>query len=146
MTDLNPSLYETLLQNFNGELDLYRVAEEHQHVLSVLDNLQRILNSRAGSLSHLPDYGLPDMGQVLQGLPASAHMLMATMAATLRKYEPRLADIRIELLSQGPAGQLQYALDIQLKGGEWVTFGTTLAPEGKVLVRHLKQQHYLAQH
>ncbi|MFJ3368136.1 hypothetical protein [Pseudomonas sp. NPDC086251] len=41
-------------------------------------------------------------------------------------------------------GYLEYALDAQLKGGERVSFGTTLAPKGKVLVRHLKRQHYLS--
>ncbi|SEL44616.1 type VI secretion system protein [Pseudomonas agarici] len=88
MSELNPSLYEMLLQNFAGELDLCRVQQEDQYTLSVLDNLQRILNSRAGALSHLPDYGLPDMGMILQGLPASAHGLMDTLAVTLLKYEP----------------------------------------------------------
>ncbi|MEQ4280960.1 type VI secretion system baseplate subunit TssE [Pseudomonas syringae] len=143
MSELNPSLYEMLLQNFDGELDLYRVREEDQYTLSVLDNLQRILSSRAGSLSHLPDYGLPDMGLILQGLPASAHGLMGTLVNTLLKYEPRLEAVNIELLPQTLPGHLEYALDAQLKGGERVTFGTTLAPEGKVLVRHLKRQNYL---
>lgn len=144
MSELNPSLYEMLLQNFDGELDLYRVREEDQHVLSVLDNVQRILNSRAGSISHLPDYGLPDMGLILQGLPAAAHGLMNTLANTLLKYEPRLAVINIELLPQTQPGHLEYALDMQLKEGEQVTFGATLAPEGKVLVRHLRRQNYLS--
>lgn len=144
MSELNPSLYEMLLQNFDGELDLYRVREEDQHTLSVLDNVQRILNSRAGSLSHLPDYGLPDMGVILQGLPAAAHGLMNTLANTLLKYEPRLAAINIELLEQTQPGHLEYALNIQLKEGEQLTFGATLAPEGKVLVRHLRRQNYLA--
>ncbi|MBC3948663.1 type VI secretion system baseplate subunit TssE [Pseudomonas folii] len=143
MTELNPSLYEVLLQNFAGELDLYRVSEEDQHTLSVLDNVQRILNSRAGTLSHLPHYGLPDMGQILQGLPATAHDLMTTLTATLLKYEPRLAAVKIEMLEQVLPGHLEYALDVQLKEGKWLTFGTTLGPEGKVLVRHLKQQEYL---
>ena len=65
MPELTPSLYELLLQNFAGELDLHQVAEEDQLTLSVLDNLQRILNSLAGTLSHLPDYGLPDMSLIL---------------------------------------------------------------------------------
>jgi len=138
-----PSLYEILLQNFTGELDLQRVSEEDQATLSVLDNLQRILNSRAGTLAHLPDYGLPDMGLILQGLPATAQDLIRTMAATLLKYEPRLAALNIELLPQVLPGHLDYALDLQLKGGARVTFGTTLAPEGKVLVRHLKRQQSL---
>ncbi|CAK9889994.1 MULTISPECIES: type VI secretion system baseplate subunit TssE [Pseudomonas] len=144
MSELNPSLYEMLLQNFDGELDLYRVREEDQHTLSVLDNLQRILNSRAGSISHLPDYGLPDMGLILQGLPAAAHGLMGTLKNTLLKYEPRLEAVNIELLPQTQPGHLEYALDAQLKGGERVTFATTLAPEGKVLVRHLRRQNYLS--
>ncbi|MCK3846968.1 type VI secretion system baseplate subunit TssE [Pseudomonas sp. W15Feb34] len=144
MGELNPSLYEILLQNFDGELDLHRVREEDQQTLSVLDNLQRILNSRAGSLSHLPDYGLPDMGQILQGLPASAHGLMNTLVHTLLKYEPRLAAVQIELLPQVVPGHLEYALDVQLKAGEQVTFAATLAPEGKVLVRHLRRQNYLS--
>ncbi|NMY01568.1 type VI secretion system baseplate subunit TssE [Pseudomonas sp. WS 5059] len=143
MTEYNPSLYEMLLQNFDGELDLHQVSEEDQHALSVLDNLQRILNSRAGALSHLPDYGLPDMGLILQGLPATAHGLIGTMTATLLKYEPRLAAVSIELQPQTLPGHLEYALDAQLKDGQHVSFGTTLAPEGKVLVRHLKRQHYL---
>ncbi|WP_455927649.1 type VI secretion system baseplate subunit TssE [Pseudomonas capeferrum] len=144
MSELNPSLYEMLLQNFDGELDMYRVREEDQHTLSVLDNLRRILNSRAGSLSHLPDYGLPDMAQTLQGLPASAHGLMGTLMNTLLKYEPRLEAVNIELLPQIRPGHLEYSLDVQLKSGERATFGTTLAPEGKVLVRHLRQQDYLS--
>ncbi|PNB70911.1 type VI secretion system baseplate subunit TssE [Pseudomonas sp. GW456-E7] len=144
MSELNPSLYEMLLQNFDGELDLYRVLEEDQHTLSVLDNLRRILNSRAGALSHLPDYGLPDMGLILQGLPAAAHGLMGTLVNTLLKYEPRLAAVNIELLPQTQPGYLEYVLDAQLKEGERVTFGTTVAPEGKVLVRHLKRQNYLS--
>ncbi|VVM59081.1 hypothetical protein PS862_03976 [Pseudomonas fluorescens] len=144
MTELNPSLYEMLLQNFDGELHLYRVGEEDQQTLSVLDNLQRILNSRAGTLSHLPDYGLPDMGLILQGLPGTAHALMRSMGDTLLKYEPRLAAVNIELLPQVRPGHLEYALDVQLKAGQRVTFGTTLAPEGRVLVRHLKRQNYLS--
>lgn len=144
MSELNPSLYEMLLQNFDGELELYRVREEDQHTLSVLDNLQRILNSRAGALSHLPDYGLPDMGLILQGLPAAAHGLMGTLVKTLLKYEPRLATVNVELLPQTQPGNLEFALDAQLKDGERLTFDTILAPGGKVLVRHLMRQNYLS--
>jgi len=144
MADLNPSLYETLLQNFDGDLDLHQVNEEDQHTLSVLDNLQRILNSRAGTLAHLPDYGLPDMGQILQGLPGSAHVLMQAMEKTLVKYEPRLVSVHIERLEQALPGHLEYSLDVRLNSGRQVTFGTTLAAEGKALVRHLKRQQWLS--
>ncbi|VTP69012.1 type VI secretion system lysozyme-like protein [Leclercia adecarboxylata] len=70
-----PSLYETLFGNFAGGLDLHQVNEENQAILSVLDNMQRIINCRAGTLAHLPDYGLPDMTKILQGMPGTAHQL-----------------------------------------------------------------------
>ncbi len=144
MDPVAPSLYEMLLQNFDGELELGQVDEEDQHVLSVLDNLRRILNSRAGSLAHLPDYGLPDMGLVLQGLPVAAHGVMKAMHSTLLRYEPRLAELDIDLAPQCRPGHLEYVLDARLKSGERVAFGTTLAAEGRVLVRHLKRQNYLS--
>lgn len=56
-----PSLYEMLSGNFSGGLNLNQVSEQNQVILSVLDNMQRVLNCRAGTLAHLPDYGLPDM-------------------------------------------------------------------------------------
>ncbi len=76
-TPLSPSLYEILYGNFDGGLPLDAVSEENQVILSVLDNMQRILNTRAGSLKHLPDYGLPDLTKILQGMPGTAHVLVA---------------------------------------------------------------------
>lgn len=69
MNQSPPSLCEMLYGNFVGGLDLQQVSEENQVILSVLDNMQRILNCRAGTLAHLPDYGLPDMTTILQGFP-----------------------------------------------------------------------------
>ncbi|WP_252721135.1 type VI secretion system baseplate subunit TssE, partial [Acinetobacter nosocomialis] len=80
--------YEMLTGNFSGGLDLKQVSEENQVILSVLDNMQRVLNCRAGTLAHLPDYGLPDMTKILQGMPGTAHELMGTLSAVLLKYEP----------------------------------------------------------
>ena len=143
MPETSPSLYEILLRNFCGELALDQVNEDDQLTLSVLDNIQRILNSRAGSLSHLPDYGLPDMGTVLQGLPASAHGVMNDIARTLRRYEPRLAQVSVQLIPQSRPGHLDYALDVVIKVGGRASFGTTLGAVGRVVVRHLKQEGYL---
>lgn len=138
-----PSLYETLFGNFVGGLDLDSVGEENQLILSVLDNMQRILNCRAGTLAHLPDYGLPDMTKILQGMPGTAHQLIATLSAVLLKYEPRLSKITVVMLDQRQPGELRYAIDAELKGIGLVRYGTEFMPEGRVLIRHLKQQQYL---
>ncbi|WP_455916876.1 type VI secretion system baseplate subunit TssE [Pantoea agglomerans] len=144
MTDMpRPSLYEMLFGNFTGGLDLHQVSEENQVILSVLDNMQRILNCRAGTLAHLPDYGLPDMTQILQGLPGTAHQLMAALSGVLLRYEPRLKSIKVTMLEQTLPGELRYAIDAELKGFGLVRYGTEFMPEGRVLLRHLRQQQYL---
>jgi type VI secretion system protein len=138
-----PSLYEMLTGNFTGGLELYQVSEENQVILSVLDKMQRILNCRAGTLARLPDYGLPDMTRILQGMPGTAHELMVTLSAVLLKYEPRLKKIDVVLLEQTIPGELRYAIDAELRGIGLVRYGTAFMPEGRVLIRHLKQQQYL---
>jgi len=138
-----PSVYEMLTGNFTGGLELHQVSEPNQVILSVLDNMQRILNCRAGTLSHLPDYGLPDMSKILQGMPGSAHELMITLSGVLLKYEPRLKHINVILLPQTEPGHLEYAIDAELKDLGLVRYGTDFMPEGRVLIRHLKQQHYV---
>ena len=55
------------------EIPVDAISEEDQVILSIMDNIRRILNSRAGTLKHLPDYGLPDMSKIIQGLPGSSH-------------------------------------------------------------------------
>ena len=139
----SPSLCEMLYGNFVGDLDLQQVSEENQVILSVLDNMQRILNCRAGTLAHLPDYGLPDMTKTLQGMPGTAHQLLKTFSDVLLKYEPRLKNINVILLDQHIPGELRYAIDAELKGIGIVRYGTEFMPEGRVLLRHLKQQQYL---
>ena len=138
-----PPLYETLYGNFTGGLDLHQVSEQNQVILSVLDNMQRILNCRAGTLAHLPDYGLPDMTKILQGMPGTAHELMGTLSAVLLRYEPRLKKIAVVLLEQNVPGELCYAIDAELKGVGLVRYGTEFMPEGRVLLRHLKSQQYV---
>lgn len=140
---LSPSLYEMLCGNFAGGLALSQVSEENQVILSVLDNMQRILNCRAGTLAHLPDYGLPDMTRILQGMPGTAHELMGILSAVLLKYEPRLKSLTVVLLEQSAPGQLRYAIDAELKEAGLVRYDTEFMPEGRVLLRHLKQQQYL---
>ncbi|WP_392433412.1 type VI secretion system baseplate subunit TssE [Yersinia sp. HM-2024] len=143
MNQSSPSLYEVLTGNFTGDLPLDAVSEEEQVILSVLDNIQRILNSRADAISHLPDFGLPDMTKILQGMPGTAHQLIDTLSATLLKYEPRLKRLNVVLLPQSTPGHLEYGIDAELKEFGLVHFGTAFMPEGRVLIRHLKQQHYL---
>lgn len=140
------SLYEMLYGSFTGGLDLNQVSEQNQVIMSVLDNMQRILNCRAGTLAHIPDFGLPDMTTILQGLPGTAHQLMRVLSDVLLKYEPRLKRIDVVMQEQSIPGELRYAIDAELKGIGLVRYGTEFMPEGRVLIRHMRQQNYLDPH
>ncbi|MNH29098.1 Lysozyme [compost metagenome] len=76
-------------------------------------------------------------------MPGTAHELKTTLAAVLLKYEPRIQDIHVVMLEQTQPGELRYAIEAQLHDGGLLRFGTEFMPEGKVLLRHLKQQRIL---
>ena len=83
------------------------------------------------------------MTKILQGMPGTAHQLITTLSAVLLKYEPRLSKITVVMLEQTQPGELRYAIDAELKGIGLVRYGTEFMPEGKILIRHMKQQQYL---
>ena len=83
------------------------------------------------------------MTKILQGMPGTAHQLITTLSAVLLKYEPRLNRINVVMQEQIQAGELRYAIDAERKGVGLVRYGTEFMPEGRVLIRHLKQQQYL---
>ncbi|EJQ8006734.1 type VI secretion system baseplate subunit TssE, partial [Cronobacter sakazakii] len=73
----------------------------------------------------------------------TAHELISALSAVLLKYEPRLKRINVVMLPQTLPGELRYAIDAELKGVGLVRYGTAFMPEGRVLIRHLKQQQFM---
>lgn len=130
----SPSLYDMLLGQIGGEpLDAYD--DRTLECMSVQQNVQRILNSRAGALKHLPDYGLPDLTNIYKALPASAHMLKQQMEATLLKYEPRIRSIDIGIVDNRDPGILaSFEMTCHLKNAGLVRFGTYFEPPGRLRV------------
>jgi type VI secretion system protein len=129
-----------LLGQIGGEsLDLHD--DQTLECLSVQQNVQRILNTRAGALKHLPDYGLPDMTNIYKALPSSAHALRQQMEATLLKYEPRIRAIEIDILENGDPGVLvSFEMTCHLEKAGLVRFGTYFEPPGRLYVRRRVQE------
>ncbi|KVT44788.1 type VI secretion system baseplate subunit TssE [Burkholderia ubonensis] len=137
-----PSLYDMLLGQIGGEpIDAYD--DKTLECLSVQQNVRRILNTRAGALKHLPDYGLPDLTNIYKALPASAHVLKQQMEATLLRYEPRIRSIDVEIIdNQDPGILVSFEMTCHLKNAGLVRFGTYFEPPGRLRVeRRLRGQH-----
>jgi type VI secretion system protein len=129
-----PSLYDVLLAHIGGEpLDAHD--DRTLECLSVQQNVRRILNTRAGALKHLPDYGLPDLTNIYKALPASAHVLKEQIEATLLKYEPRIRSIDIAIIENNDPGVLvSFEMACHLRKTGLVRFGTHFEPPGRMRI------------
>lgn len=132
-----PSLYDILLGHIDGE-PLGSHDDKTLEILSVQANIRRILNTRAGAVKHVPDYGLPDLTDVYRNLPASVHDLRNQMETTLLKFEPRLRAVEIEIDDKPDPGlMVSFTMICHLKKAGLVRFGTYFEPPGRMHVERL---------
>ena len=68
---------------------------QDQLLFDVQRHLTQLLNTRQGSLSYLPDYGLPDLQEIYQTLPRSIGRLIQAIERVICKYEPRIKKITV---------------------------------------------------
>lgn len=62
---------------------------------SVRRHLTKLLNTRAGSVSTRPDYGLTDFNDVAREHPDLPDAVAQEVLALIQAYEPRLAEVRV---------------------------------------------------
>ncbi|MCL2725576.1 MAG: type VI secretion system baseplate subunit TssE [Polyangiaceae bacterium] len=60
---------------------------------SVLQHLQAMCSTRLGSVPIRPDYGLPDVSEMVHSFPDAIDALARALTHTIEKYEPRLLDV-----------------------------------------------------
>lgn len=112
-------------QFLNGQ-KVVDVEEEQQRIMSILDNLNRLFNTRRSSIGHLEDYGLPDITEIYRELPYSVEALRQAIQDSVQKYEPRLKNVRIENQTDDPYSmRITFILSADLLEGRSVQFQTT---------------------
>lgn len=132
-----PSLYDMLLGHIDGEA-LAQHDDRTLEILSVQANIRRILNTRAGALKHVPDYGLPDLTDIYRNLPASVHDLRNRMEATLLRFEPRLRSVEIEIDDKPDPGLVvSFTMICELRQAGLVRFGTCFEPPGRLRIARI---------
>ena len=118
-----------------SSLDPYAKPPANQYE-AIKDHLVVLLNTRQGSVTHLQDFGLPDLTHIYKGYPESLHYLGAEIKRTIETYEPRLIHIKIELISSSSDRfEANYAITGYLKDSDGkaapVTFRTMITQGGK---------------
>jgi type VI secretion system lysozyme-like protein len=101
----NLSLFNLLIGYFTTDrveptdVDLSYFAsfsEEEKMRRSIVENLTFLLQTRQGSVQHLPDFGLPDIMQIYVDSGYTFEPLKKHLRDIILKYEPRIEKARVE--------------------------------------------------
>ncbi len=131
-------LFEVFTQEWQDNTPLHVCKGDSVIVQSIQDHLSRLLNARQGTLSHLPDYGLPDITEAYGDLPYTIGDLQSAIEACIKKYEPRIVDVEVVSLPHDRAkGVVIMEIRARLTNGQATRFETYLKSEGyaKVIQR-----------
>jgi type VI secretion system protein len=106
---------------------------------SILNHMQRLLNSRQGESLCVPDYGIPDVAEVVHAFPDSIGDMQKAIQTSIEKYEPRLGKVRVKRMeSEGEVLELRFEILAQLvtaKKKAFLKFETIVDPDGKIRIR-----------
>ncbi|MFQ5571548.1 MAG: type VI secretion system baseplate subunit TssE [Rhodothermales bacterium] len=132
---MKAGLYDVLRGRFYDATPVHTVAESGQRLQSVLSNLNRLFNTRQGSIDHLPDYGLPEVSSVYFNAPYSIDGLRQAVKEIVQKYEPRLSKVYVEQQhADDQEMRLTFLITAELERGQRVKFKTTFASDNLVQV------------
>jgi len=106
---------------------------------SIVRHLERILNTRRGSVGVAFDYGIPDLTDFRSGFPDSVRDLEMTIRDTIEKFEPRLKSVRVKFVPQDEdmlKVTFQIVAQLALEDEKTpVMFESMMGSDGKVTIR-----------
>ncbi|PCJ34476.1 MAG: type VI secretion system baseplate subunit TssE [Moraxellaceae bacterium] len=106
---------------------------------NVIDNVQRMLNVREGSVLALPDYGMPDFNDVVKEFPDAINRIQQAITRFIETYEPRLQSVYVHYVHDVDQPLLlRFVITGDLRSNgrvSKVTFDTVLTGAGQATVR-----------
>ncbi len=135
--------FEGLLEKITGTfLDGTPIGEIPQGARrqrSVVEHIQRLLETRKGSLVHLPDLGLPDIGDLFRRLPGSANEIQAEMESLIGNYEPRMENVKVQFQEFDAArARVRFRVTGSLRGIGRIQLESSFFPNGRGEVRQTR--------
>lgn len=118
---------------------LRRGGDVHRRCIdSIINHLQRMLNTRQGNVPGADDYGIPDLLDFLQNYPDSVREIETSIKSTIETYEPRLFGTSVRFIPDEDASlALRFQIQARLAadGDRQVYFETLLDTDGRIIVR-----------
>jgi len=127
---MNQGLFESLIGQFLDGTPVDSVPMKSRRIHSIMDHLNRMFNTREGSLPHLKGYGLPDISEIYRKMPHGIQELQAAIKKTVEVYEPRLVNVKVLPRDEADKFKLVFIISGEMKGGGMVRFQTTFTSMG----------------
>ena len=111
-----------------------RTVDETQ---SISEHLQILLNTREGLSVTNPDYGLPDLTDIVHMLPDGVHAIQNAIRDVILKYEPRLSKVKVRFVPSDDAFVLYFDVSARRNDADKTPFRvrTALQPGNRFKVK-----------
>ena len=108
------SAWEELTEGSSYELDINTLVE------SIKDDLEKLYNTKRGTVLIDDDFGIPDFSYMLNGYSApDVGLILKQLHLQTKKYEPRLQAIHVNYVDQNKfPGKLQFQISAEIKTKE----------------------------
>ncbi|MBA3980840.1 MAG: type VI secretion system baseplate subunit TssE [Alcanivorax sp.] len=133
---MTAALFEVLHGRFADGTPVASLEGREARLRSIHDHLRRLLNARHDALPHLPEYGLPDLPTLYDGLPYSLDALIRLVRDAITRFEPRLQHVQVAArVSETRECVVQLEVTGVVENGELARFRTFLQSDGGAEVR-----------
>jgi len=102
---------------------------------SIIDHLQKMLNTRQGNVPIAGDYGVPDFLDFLQSYPDSVRQIEMSIRSAIERYEPRLSGTSVTFIpDEDETLTLRFQITARLAtdGDSRVYFETLVDTDGRI--------------
>jgi type VI secretion system protein len=128
---MQQGLFESLTGHFLDKTKIEDIPVKNRRIISLMDHLNRMFNIREGSITHLKDYGLPDISEIYRKMPGGIQELQEAIKRSIEKYEPRIQRVKVSPREgEFDKFKLIFIISGELKGGGTVRFQTTFTSMG----------------
>lgn len=81
---------------------------------SVIAHLRALLNTRRGESVTAPDFGVPDLTDVVLSMPEGGRAIERSLRDVIERYEPRLTHVRVRQVQSPQPLQLRFQVRARL--------------------------------
>lgn len=102
------------VRTWNGNKTVYNSWDNKDNLDSVVEHLNKLLNSKQGTTLMDKEYGMPDFNDFASKFPGSMTKLETSLSDLIEKYEPRLSNVSVKFVLQN---DLDLSLVFEINAG-----------------------------